>query len=90
MIKLPSRSNAKPKGAGAVKIAVHALGPHQRLRLGKGEHAVVVQEGALLVTLAGHEVALIAGDEIVLRQGSFRQARNATGGRARVVALSRG
>ena len=73
----------------SVKIAVHALGPHQRLRLPKGEHALVVEEGVLLLTLRGEELALIRGDEIVVRSGDLREARNATGGSARVLALSR-
>jgi hypothetical protein len=78
------------QNAAAVKIAVHELGPRKRLRLPKGEHAVVVQEGVLLVTLADRELALIPGDEVVVRSGELREARNATGGRARVLALSRG
>jgi hypothetical protein len=90
MIKLSARTRStdKPK-PHAVRIAVHELGPRQRLRLPKGEHAVVVQEGVLHVVREDDEVALIAGDEIVLRQGAYRVARNATGGTARVVALSR-
>jgi hypothetical protein len=68
------------QNAAAVKIAVHELGPRKRLRLPKGEHALVVQEGVL---------ALIPGDEVSVRSGEFRAARNATGGRARVLALSR-
>jgi hypothetical protein len=73
----------------AVKIAVHELGPRKRLRLPKGEHALVVEEGVLLVTFADRELALIRGDELVVRRGELREARNATGGRARVLALSR-
>ena len=72
-----------------VKIDVHELGPRECLRLAEGEHALVVEDGALLVTLVDDEVALIPGDEIVVCPGRLRQARNATGGCARVVALSR-
>jgi len=78
-----------PTRTAPVTIAVHELGPRQRLRLPKGEHAIVVEEGVLLVTLTGDEVALIPGEEIVIRTGTLREARNATRGRARVLALSR-
>ena len=73
----------------AVTIAVHELGPHRRLRLPRGEHTLVVEDGVLLVTLRHDELALIRGDEVVVRSGELRRARNATGGSARVLALSR-
>jgi hypothetical protein len=73
----------------AVTIAVHALGPHEPLRLPSGEHALVVEDGVLLVTLRGEDLALIRGDEVVVRCSDLREARNATGGCARVLALSR-
>jgi mannose-6-phosphate isomerase-like protein (cupin superfamily) len=79
----------RTNSAAAVKIAVHELGPRKRLRLPKGEHALVVEEGVLLVTFADRELALIRGDEVVVRRGELREARNATGTPARVLALSR-
>jgi hypothetical protein len=79
---------SKPK-TRSVKIAVHALGPHERLRLARGAHVLVVEDGVLLVTLRDQELALIRGDEVALRPGDLREARNATAGRARVLALSR-
>jgi sulfur transfer complex TusBCD TusB component (DsrH family) len=77
----------KPQTAG-VKVSVHDLGPRKRLRLPKGSHVLVVEDGVLLVTYRDDQLALIRGDEVVVRSGEF-EARNATGGRARVLALSR-
>jgi hypothetical protein len=83
----PTMINSKQTSA-AVKVSVHELGPRKRLRLPKGAHVLVVEEGVLLVTLRDDQLALIRGDEVVVRSGEF-EARNATGGRARVMALSR-
>jgi hypothetical protein len=80
-------SSSKPRTAG-VKISVHDLGPRKRLRLPKGSHVLVVEDGVLLVTFRNDQLALVRGDEVVVRSGEF-EARNATGGRARVLALSR-
>jgi hypothetical protein len=71
-----------------VDIATHELQPHERLRLGLGEHTLVVQEGILYMVLETDEIALVPGDEVVVRGEHLRGAWNAGNDLLRVAELS--
>jgi hypothetical protein len=71
-----------------VDISVHELLPHERLRLGLGEHTILVEEGILYVVVEGDELALIPGDEVVVRGEDLRGAWNAGTDLLRVSELS--
>ena len=71
------------------EIRTRRLAPGARLKLGRGEHTLVVQEGVLYVALADDEVALIAGDEIVVTDRTLRGAWNAGADTAEVAVLTR-
>jgi quercetin dioxygenase-like cupin family protein len=74
---------------GAVEITVHTLEPNQRLALPPCEHAVLVTEGLLYVVLDDDELALIAGEEVVIPSGQLQFAYNAGSDVARIAALRR-
>ena len=71
-----------------VDIATQELRPHERLRLGLGEHTLVVQEGILYMVLETDEIALVPGDEVVVRGEHVRGAWNAGSDLLRVAELS--
>ena len=71
-----------------VDIATHELQPHERLRLGLGEHTLVVQEGILYMILESDEIALVPGDEVVVRGEHLRGAWNAGSDLLRVAELN--
>jgi hypothetical protein len=71
-----------------VDIQTHELEPHGRLRLGLGEHTLVVQEGILYMILESDEIALVPGDEVVVRGEHLRAAWNAGSDLLRVAELS--
>jgi hypothetical protein len=73
-----------------VDIATHELRPHERLRLGLGEHTLVVQEGILYMILETDEIALVPGDEVVVRGEHLRGAWNAGSDLLRVAELTAG
>ena len=71
-----------------VDIATHELPPHGRLRLGLGEHTLVVEKGILYMILENDEIALVRGDEVVVRGEHLRAAWNAGHDVLRVAELS--
>ena len=71
-----------------VDVHTHELEPHERLRLGLGEHTLVVQKGILYMVLENDEIALVPGDEVVVRGEHLRGAWNAGSDLLRVSELS--
>jgi hypothetical protein len=69
-----------------VDVAVHTLASGQQLALECAEHTIVVRSGLVYLSLETGDMALIAGEEAVIRPGELRAAWS-EGGPAEVVAL---
>jgi hypothetical protein len=74
----------------SVDVAVHRLGPYQGISLGPGEHTLVVREGLVYVSLRSGDVALIPGDEVVVRHGDVRGIWNEGRDESELVVLRGG
>jgi hypothetical protein len=55
-----------------IDVTTHRLLPDEGLGLGDGEHTFVVREGLVYASLRSGDVALIPGDELVVRPGDLR------------------
>jgi hypothetical protein len=73
-----------------VEVTVHRLAVDEGLSLGAGEHTLVVREGLVYVSLRSGDVALIPGDEVVVRAADFRGAWNEGRDEAELVVLRGG
>jgi hypothetical protein len=66
----------KPQKTFQVEITTHRLAPDEGLALGPGEHTLVAREGLVYVSLRSGDVALIPGEEVVVRPGDLRGVWN--------------
>src|SRR3954470_1626802 len=70
-------------------IQIRRLPAGARLKLGRGEHTVVVNEGVLYVAFEDDELALIPGDEVIIRGRARRRSWNAGSEPVEVAILTR-
>ena len=82
-------SRQQCRDGDAVQVTIHELEPGQRLELPPCEHTVVVTEGLLYVVLDDDDLALIAGEEVVIPSDRLEFAWNAGSDRARIAAMRR-
>jgi hypothetical protein len=88
MIQPAPRNDPQSSPGAAVAVTTHHLTPADRARFGDGEYALVVEDGVVFLTLQDGEVALIPGEEFIVRPGGLWYA-SSIGGPARVVVLRR-
>ena len=73
-----------------VEVTTHRLGADEGLSLGPGEHTLVVRQGLVYVSLRSGDVALIPGDEVVVRAGDVRGIWNESRDESELVVLRGG
>jgi hypothetical protein len=73
-----------------VDVAVHRLAADEGLSVGPGEHTLVVREGLVYVSLRSGDVALIPGDEVVVRADDVRGIWNESRDESELVILHGG
>ena len=72
-----------------VEITTHLLRADEGLTLDPEEkHTLVVRSGVVYVSLQTGDVALISGEDVVVRAGDFRGAWSEAHGAAELVVLS--